>query len=130
MISFFVPGEPRGKGRPRFVQGRKPYTDARTEQAERAVAWECRKAMAGRPPLEGPLELRVYALYAQPASWSKQKKEALYWKTSKPDLDNIVKLVKDALNKVAWLDDAQVVSLAAWKHYSTELGVEVQIREL
>jgi Holliday junction resolvase RusA-like endonuclease len=47
----------------------------------------------------------------------------------KPDLDNVVKAVLDALNGVVYLDDAQVVNLVATKRYATEPRVEVYIFE-
>ncbi len=127
MISFFVPGEPRGKGRPRFLKTGRTYTPANTADAERSIGWEARKAMAGQPPLEGPLFLLIAAYFEVPASWSKKKKEAARWKTSKPDLDNLVKIVKDALNKIVWLDDAQVVQLFSTKTYSMPAGIRVEV---
>jgi Holliday junction resolvase RusA-like endonuclease len=42
----------------------------------------------------------------------------------KPDLDNIVKLVCDALNKVLWNDDAQIVHIVARKFYRHDPGDE------
>ncbi|HHK41746.1 MAG TPA: RusA family crossover junction endodeoxyribonuclease, partial [Planctomycetaceae bacterium] len=50
--------------------------------------------------------------------------------TSRPDLDNLVKSTKDALNGLAWRDDSQVVELSAGKCYASgnELpGVEIAI---
>ena len=47
----------------------------------------------------------------------------------KPDLDNVVKAVLDALNGVVYRDDAQVVNLVATKRYATEPRVEVYVFE-
>lgn len=116
-VSFFVPCEPRGKQRHRTGRGRM-YTPQKTVDAERAIAWEAKKAFGSRKPLEGAASLIVGALFAYPKSWSlKQRVKA---KTSKPDIDNVVKLVKDALKGVAWKDDAQVVYLQAGKFYTTQ----------
>ena len=90
-IVFFVTGEPRGKQRARAGQGRH-YTPKETVDLERRIAWEAKKAMAGRPPFEGPLHVDIVATYAHPASWSKKRIAATFYKISKPDVDNIVKL--------------------------------------
>lgn len=128
MISFFVPGPPRGKGRPRFEQGH-ARTDAATLSAENEIRWYARKAMVGKAPAAGALRLTIEARYNRPKSWPKKRLDV--WKTSKPDLDNVVKLVKDALNKIAWLDDAQVVSLIASKIYQDgPEGLHVEIDEM
>jgi Holliday junction resolvase RusA-like endonuclease len=47
----------------------------------------------------------------------------------KPDLDNIAKICLDALNKLAFDDDSQIVALRVEKHYSEEPRVEIEITE-
>ena len=49
--------------------------------------------------------------------------------TKKPDIDNILKVVADALNGVAYLDDVQVIEVNADKTYSEEEGLLVTVRE-
>jgi Holliday junction resolvase RusA-like endonuclease len=74
---------------------------------KRMVAVFCKRAMmeAGLyKPLEGPLSLGFEAFFPHPL---KTKPLRLY-KDSKPDLDNLIKNVKDALKGIAWRDDAQV----------------------
>lgn len=48
----------------------------------------------------------------------KNRAEAVH--TKKPDLDNLVKFIKDCLNGEAWKDDSQVVSLFAQKIYERD----------
>ena len=48
---------------------------------------------------------------------------------TKPDIDNVVKVVCDALNKVAYNDDTQVVKIVAEKYYGETPGLVVEIRE-
>lgn len=45
-------------------------------------------------------------------------------------VDNLAKLVKDALNGVFWRDDAQVVDLTVKKRYSDVPRTEVMIEEV
>ncbi|WP_334299865.1 RusA family crossover junction endodeoxyribonuclease [Anaerobutyricum hallii] len=50
--------------------------------------------------------------------------------TKKPDLDNVIKSILDALNKVAYHDDTQIVSLSMEKFYSDSPRVEVTINSI
>lgn len=47
----------------------------------------------------------------------------------KPDVDNIVKIVADALNGVAYHDDTQIVSVLAKKVYAASEGLDVIVEE-
>jgi Holliday junction resolvase RusA-like endonuclease len=87
-------------------------------------------AMAGRPLLEGPLEMTATFVYEVPASWSKIKREATKYKSSRPDIDNCAKLCADSLNSVVWHDDAQVASLLVQKLYGPYPEIIVTVREL
>lgn len=49
--------------------------------------------------------------------------------TVKPDTDNVAKIVLDALNGIAYHDDAQIVQLTVLKRYSTEPKVKVKLIE-
>jgi len=48
--------------------------------------------------------------------------------TKKPDLDNMVKFVKDCLNGEVWHDDSQVVNLSARKQYCGVTGTEITVK--
>ena len=65
-----------------------------------------------RQPWEGAVALSAVFLMPIPQSWTKARKDAAVTDriihVSKPDLDNLVKALKDALNGVAWKDDTQV----------------------
>jgi Holliday junction resolvase RusA-like endonuclease len=90
------------------------------------------RAMHGRAPLQGPLELSVQAIYLRPKTHTRKRREAAgaEWKSSKPDADNISKIIKDALNKIAWVDDAQIASLHVWKQYGEKARLTVKIVQL
>jgi Holliday junction resolvase RusA-like endonuclease len=47
--------------------------------------------------------------------------------SKKPDLDNYIKLVQDALNKVLYVDDSQIVLLNSEKFYSSKPRVEITL---
>lgn len=118
MLSFEIPGDPVAKARPRatMMMGRAHlYTPAKTEKYEARVAIFAQQAMAGRPVFEGPVALSVTALFPIPPSWTKKRQAAARagaeHHTKKPDLDNVLKAIKDGLNGVAWKDDSQVCVL-------------------
>lgn len=136
-LQFIVPGEPRGKGRPRFaMRGGKPrsFTDRKTEVYESTVAMAARDVMGGRPPLCGPVSVRVTAILPVPVSWPQWRREAaldgLVRPTGKPDGDNILKAIKDGCNAIIYADDAQVVVAQVAKVYGAAPRVVVDVEEL
>lgn len=132
MIDFFVPGEPRGKERPRFGQGR-VYTPERTQQTQRDIQIFGTRAMAGKALLSGPLAATVVAHRSIPSHFSAADRIAAVagrvFPTAKPDADNIAKLALDALNQIVFEDDAQIVQLTVIKAFArTPEGVGLRIR--
>ena len=137
MISFSIPGQPRGKQRPRIgkVAGDAvAFTPQQTRTEEGAVRMFAAAAMAGRPPLEGPLEFHVKAYMPIPVSWSAKKQTAArknsIFPIGKPDADNCGKLVADGLNHIVWRDDSQIVRFVVEKFYSDTPRVDVIITPL
>ena len=46
----------------------------------------------------------------------------------KPDADNIIKVVADSLNQVAYHDDAEIVRVSLAKYYGRQPRIEVEIK--
>lgn len=69
------------------------------------------------PCLEEPLHVEMVFVFAYPKSKSKKWKRENYFKSTRSDLDNLVKLPSDVFNGILWKDDALIVSLAATKRY-------------
>lgn len=130
VFQFIIPGAIRGKGRPRFSRrSGRAYTDDKTQNAE---AWVRACAIdAGARPMLGPLEVTISVTTQIPASWSKRRRaEALEGQvspTGKPDLDNIAKLICDALNGIAWQDDSQIISMTLCKSYGANPSASVEV---
>lgn len=137
VVSFFVPGRPFAKQRPRFGRGR-AYTHPETAAAEKALRWYAERAadwapLASGTPWQGPIELTHVTIYAVPPSWSARRAETSDWHVARPDQDNVLKLTKDALNGVLWIDDAQVCVVRALKRYARpgeEEGLHVRVRRI
>ena len=135
--SFAVSGAPRGKARARTVfRGGKAhaFTPARTRDYEEQVRLAYMVQTGQTEPFHGPVELTLRAYYPIPSSWPKGKSAKalarLLLPTVKPDLDNVLKSIMDAVNGLAWDDDKQVVMFKTSKEYSANPRVEVEIWEV
>lgn len=113
-ISFDVFGKVRGKGRPRFTRGGRPYTPKTTRDYEVDIR-EAFENASGRPqePFSGPIAVCIMTYRQLPKSTPKSVIREP--DTHKPDADNVAKVVLDALNGLAWLDDSQVTRLTVVK---------------
>lgn len=137
-VSIHLPGPVRGKGRHRsriakardgrsFIAN---YADTATRSYEGMLRAAAADAMDGRPPLDGPVLVKILAVFAVPASWSRRKRaealDGITRPTVKPDGDNIMKCC-DALNGIVWRDDAQVVAWTGRKVYGERPGLSVEV---
>lgn len=136
-IEFTVLGEPQGKGRPKFAR-RGKYVSVRTPEKTKAYENAIQAAYLQqcdnvRFPEGCQLELRVTAYFKIPKSAGKKKREIMLLgevrPTKKPDGDNILKAVADALNSVAYKDDACVVDAQIRKFYSDIPRIEVILQQ-
>lgn len=123
-VAFDIPGEPIAFARS-GGNGKVRFTPKRQRDFMALVQLAAHKAMAGQPPLTGPIELSIRAIYRPPSSWPKKRAANARWRTSKPDADNIAKIVADACNEIVWGDDAQISSLIVQKTYGPIAGVTV-----
>lgn len=136
MITYVVYGEPVGKQRPRFVRRGNyvsTYTPEKTKTYEDEIRYMARCAMGASEPLETPVTVAIYIRVEIPKSFSKQKRKDALANIIKPmktpDIDNCAKCHLDAMNKIVYLDDKQVVNLHVTKVYSEIGAVEVMVKE-
>lgn len=132
-LVFTVPGEPRGKGRPRFSKTGHTYTDSETKAYENKIIAYYRQAHGGtRAPDDAFLAVDVIAYLPIPKSATKAQIAGMIGKiilpSRKPDVDNILKAVLDALNGVAYRDDARVHRTSCVKFYSAEPRLEIAVK--
>lgn len=133
-FKFSIPGKPCGKQRPKFANGR-TYTPEKTVSYENLVKLCFRQAYPDTEPIAAkvPLEAVITAKYPIPQSMTKKGREQIksgeLRPTVKPDCDNIAKIILDALNGIAYHDDAQIVTLMLSKWYAEEPCVLVELRE-
>lgn len=133
MIRFTIPGEPVAKARPRVMKSGIAYTPAKTKNYETLVK-ELFITQYGQVMLEGELVVNIKAYFSIPKSTTKKKRELMQVEeirpTKKPDIDNLFKIVTDALNDLAYKDDSQIVTGTVEKYYSENPRVEVEISKL
>ena len=133
-VSFVVPGEAVGKGRPRVstIGGHaRMFTPTKTANYETLIALAAQQAMQGRELIAGPVLLEMKIFVSVAASWSKKKRaEALsgdVMPTKKPDADNVLKAICDGINGIVFKDDVQVVNVSLSKRFSETPGVSVRV---
>lgn len=133
-LEFTVPGKARGKGRPRVTKLGVTYTPAETVNAEAFVKQRAFQALAGRPMLDGALRMTIEIIVEPPKTLTKARRAAIEGgkerPTSRPDLDNCIKLVADALNGIAYRDDAAIAELHVRRRYGARAETWVHILEL
>lgn len=143
IISFTVPAvpvaQPRQRHRVATINGKAMalnYTPAKdpVNAYKAAVQMAAASAMAGMSPLAGPLLVDLIFVFPRPQAkvW-KSKPMPRYFHTGKPDRDNLAKSTQDALNGLAWVDDAQICAGSIEKYHAAgdeQPHVRITIREI
>ena len=134
-ITFDVPGEPFAKQRPRAAKkGRyiTIYTPPETKLYEKKVKESYQKIYKDKQ-LKGDLSVYIEGIFPVPKSISNKKREKILKEQiphiKKPDCDNMAKVCLDALNGLAYPDDAQINILNISKRYGRTPRVEIAIIE-
>lgn len=133
MIEFIVWGESVAKGRPKFATRGKyafAYTPKKTRDAENDFRLQVIKYKPEKP-LEGEIYLEIKSYRSIPKSFSKKKiflaGSGKMQPITRPDWDNLGKLITDAGNGILWKDDSQIVKCIVSKYYSTNPRTEIRI---
>ncbi|RYY22559.1 MAG: RusA family crossover junction endodeoxyribonuclease [Sphingomonadales bacterium] len=137
VVQFSVGGRAIPKGRARssskngFVRH---YTPKATSDYEAVIRAAALVAMNGQPRFEGPVSMSIVVRCKPPLRTSKPRLAAMLagavLPTVRPDLDNVQKGVADALNKVVFRDDADIVHSIGSKRYAAEAGIDVTVRSI
>lgn len=122
-LSFTVIGVAQPKGSARAFIPRGWTRPIVTSDNDKNKGWQQLVAEAAHRAIDaavdfhlltGPVHLRVAFYLPRPKSLPRR----VTAHTKKPDLDKLIRSVKDALSRVAWQDDAQVVEVMATKTYA------------
>lgn len=135
-ISFTVYGDPKGKARPKFANiggFMRSYQTKKQNAAENYVKLAYLEAAKG-VYLTGALSMQIIAYYPIPKSTSNKKRDemlaGIIRPIIKPDADNCIKNIADALNKVAYEDDKSIVSVNFEKFYDDRVCTKITINEV
>ena len=138
-VTFHVPGKPQGKARARTFYNpaagkHVSHTPDNTVLYENLIKGQFLSQSDGFYLERGmPAALRIVARFLPPKSTAKKKQrqmlEGEILPLKKPDMDNIGKVVADALNGVAYHDDTQIVLVSAKKAYSAIEGLDITVEE-
>ena len=138
-VTFQVPGKPQGKARARTVYNKAlnhsiSYTPDNDLLYENLIKTLYLQAAGGTRFEKGtPVTLRIVARFEPPKSASKKRQQQMLNgdipPLKKPDIDNIVKVVADALNGTAYHDDTQIIFTIAKKAYSAVEGLDITVEE-
>jgi Holliday junction resolvase RusA-like endonuclease len=133
-VEFTVYGKVIGKGRPHFVRKTGvAITPATTRSYESVLRDAARHELGDQTPWTGMIAALICAEYKIPKSWTKTKRELAQRQLinpTKPDVDNIGKIVLDALNRVVYEDDTQVVICIITKEWGDRDQLNVVIGEM
>ena len=129
-LTITIPGAPIAKKRPRFARRGKfvtTYNDQQTEEGKFICIMQAQLKNHQPIPVGVPIHLEVFFGMPYPASMSQKKRNGAEH-TKKPDIDNLLKFLKDCGNGILWHDDSQVVSVEAQKAYSDIPGTNLILR--
>lgn len=134
IYEFEMIGDIVGKARPRMnTRTGRAYTPTNTKLYEYSLRQWFIRDYPNFTPIESRVKVTIIAYFGIPKSTSKKKEAKMLQEnispTKKPDADNIIKIVLDAMNKFAFKDDTQVTKLEIEKKYDKVPRIYIKIEE-
>lgn len=125
MIKLYFPVEPVAKSRPRMTRRGHVYTPQKTKEFEEKITnlAIAQMHLNNHKPLDGALAVKGYFFVKKP------KRPKHTHPIGRPDIDNMLKALFDALNGVTWKDDSQICSVFFRKIYSDIPSITLFISE-
>jgi Holliday junction resolvase RusA-like endonuclease len=119
-LRFVIPGNPLAKKRPRFARRGKFVTTYNAQETEEGKFIQVMMSQIhGHNPIPAGTPILMQCAFNMPVPLSMPKKyHGIMRHTKKPDLDNLIKFIKDCANGILWHDDSQVIKIEAVKRYA------------
>lgn len=128
-MDIIIETNPVSQLRPR-ISGNRMYDPKKVRDYKKYIAWETKRQWK-KEPLQGAVKIKIDIYRDIQKTESKKNKklkdEGVIRPTVKSDLDNYLKAVLDAMNKIAYVDDSQIVEINARKFYSYNPRVEIKL---
>jgi Holliday junction resolvase RusA-like endonuclease len=124
-MSYIIDGEPIPLARHRHGKG---HGWDSQKQLKLGIGLQISNQHNNLPFLEGPLKLEIVFYMPIPLKGAKTLNGTIH--TIRPDLDNLIKMICDVANGIAYKDDCVVASIIAHKQYSTLPRTEFTLTEL
>lgn len=123
VIHLIIDQKPLPKERPRFnTKSGHAYTPLKTAKYESHIKFAAQCVC--QRPFENAVEMTIRF------NFLKAKSSKLTHVTKRPDLDNLIKPILDALNGVAFVDDSQIVQIYASKKFGDFENIEITVHEI
>lgn len=137
-LEFFIPIKPSPKGNSKRVAKHGDKTvligsDTALAKEQALVLWL--QTIAPEKPMTGAVRLDVAFIFPIPRKWAKKKQREVSEKpilhTKKPDRDNLLKMIQDAMEKAGFfLNDSQICAGPVMKFYGAPAGYQIRIEEI
>ena len=112
MLHLIIPIEPEGKREARRNRNGQVFKHPATRISMNLIADHVKRQFQGEP-LDEPIRIEIHCYRTRPISCPTREYAA-----TKPDYDNIAKLVGDALEGVLWVNDSRIVDARIIKRYA------------
>lgn len=136
ILDIVVLGDPVAQARPKFNSWtHQAYDPAKSKWYKKQIRNEAKKICESVPYFAPEIPLVVTACIYRPIPKSLKKQEKILAEqgeklpVTRPDLDNYLKGILDALNKTVYKDDNQITAIHAYKFYSVNPRIEIEIKE-
>ena len=120
-FEIFIPMKPVAKARARITKKGFAYTPKKTALAEDEIRYWIFHARPKMFDKETALSLELEFYFIKPKSAPKKKAFPIV----RPDCSNLAKTCEDAMNKLVYHDDCQIIDLIVKKRYSDKQGINI-----
>jgi len=132
MISFTIKGDPKALKRHRSFRRGKFLGQYDPSQGEKEDFLSLAHSNAPEKPIDIQVKLKAMFIFSRPKNHYRSngmvKSQFLdVAHTKKPDIDNLVKFIMDALNGVFWKDDSLIYRVDAYKIYGEMPYTQIEI---
>lgn len=121
-MKIFFNIEPQAKQRPRHTRSGHTYTPSKTRNFESTLKLMAKNVV--KEPFDAPLRVSIIFYITRPKSVKRA------YPSVKPDCDNLIKAVCDAMNNIIWKDDSLICEISAKKVYSEKGGIHLEVNPL